>query len=154
MEMKEFMTYFEEAQFIEELQGKTRDEVLQELIETLTARQMINNPQMLLETLKKRETLGSTGFGKHVAIPHCRTLTVSELVIVAGHSTPGIEWEAMDKKPVHWIFLIIAPPQEKQNFYLPVLGKICELIRDNKIRKNLLKLTKYEEFIQLIGDAS
>ena len=148
-----FLSLFKENYFITDLKGTGKESVLEALLAPLKADHLLNQPELLLETLKKRETLGSTGIGKQIAIPHCRTLTVSELLIVIGYSKNGVDWQAIDKKPVHLFFLIIAPPQEKQNIYLPVLGKICELVRDNKLRKNLLKTDNYQDFIRLIGDA-
>ena len=147
------MSLFREDYFVENLKGANKETILKTLLKPLRENKQLNRPELLLETLKKRETLGSTGLGKQIAIPHCRTLTVSELLIVIGYSKEGIDWQAFDRKPVRLFFLIIAPPQEKQNIYLPVLGKICELIRDNKLRKNLLKTNSYQELIRLIGDA-
>jgi PTS system nitrogen regulatory IIA component len=148
-----FLSLFREDFFITDLKGTEKESILKELLSPLKLNHLLNQPELLLETLKQRETLGSTGIGKQIAIPHCRTLTVSELLIVIGYSKEGIEWKAIDGKPVHLFFLIIAPPQEKQNSYLPILGKICELVRDSKLRKNLLKTDNYQEFIRLIGDA-
>ena len=148
-----FLSLFKENYFITDLKGTGKESVLEALLAPLKADHLLNQPELLLETLKKRETLGSTGIGKQIAIPHCRTLTVSELLIVIGYSKNGVDWQAIDKKPVHLFFLIIAPPQEKQNIYLPVLGKMCELVRDNKLRKNLLKTDNFQEFIRLIGNA-
>jgi PTS system nitrogen regulatory IIA component len=148
-----FLSLFREDFFITDLKGTEKESILKELLSPLKLNHLLNQPELLLETLKQRETLGSTGIGKQIAIPHCRTLTVSELLIVIGYSKEGIEWKAIDGKPVHLFFLIIAPPQEKQNSYLPILGKICELVRDSKLRKNLLKADNYQEFIRLIGDA-
>jgi PTS system nitrogen regulatory IIA component len=154
MNREVFLSLFRESHFITDLKGTEKESILEELLSPLKLNHLLNHPELLLETLKKRETLGSTGIGKQIAIPHCRTLTVSELLIVIGYSKGGIDWQAIDGKPVNLLFLIIAPPQEKQNIYLPVLGKICELARDNKLRKNLLKTDNYQEFIRLIGDAA
>ncbi|MBN1782068.1 PTS sugar transporter subunit IIA [bacterium] len=149
-----FISLFSEEHVFFRLKGRDKNEVLKEMVDHLEKNALVSNHTMLLETLKKRETLGSTGFGKEVAIPHCRTLTVSDLVVLVGFSEDGVEWNAMDKKQVKLIFLIVAPPQERENIYLPVLGKICEMIRDNKIRKNLLKAADYQQLIQMIGEAS
>ena len=153
MNKNDFLSLFKENYFIPDLKGTSKGSVLEALLAPLKKDHLLNQPDLLLETLKQRETLGSTGIGKQIAIPHCRTLTVSELLVVIGYSKKGVEWQATDKKPVRLFFLIIAPPQEKQNIYLPVLGKICELVRDNKLRKNLLKTDNYQDFIRLIGDA-
>lgn len=106
-----------------------------------------------MENLFKRETLGSTGIGKGVAIPHCRSLAVSEILIIVGISEEGVHYAAIDKKKVHLFFLIIAPPQEKSNLYLPILGKIVEIVRDSKKRRSLMKAENYTTFLKVItGD--
>ncbi|MFC1568846.1 PTS sugar transporter subunit IIA [bacterium] len=147
-----FISLFQEDRYIAELSGTSQNQILKELLKPLEQNHVVNNSDLLLATLKKRETLGSTGLGKEVAIPHCRTLAVSELIIIVGRSN-GVDWKAMDKKPVKLFFLIIAPPQEKQNIYLPVLGKLCEMIRVNKIRKNLLKTDNFQDFVNIIKEA-
>ncbi|MBN2104773.1 PTS sugar transporter subunit IIA [bacterium] len=154
MDTSSFISLFREERYVSELKGTRKNQILDELLGLLKQNHVVNHPDLLLETLKKRETLGSTGLGKNVAIPHCRTLTVSELIVIVGHSNKGVDWQAMDKKPVTLIFLIIAPPQEKQNIYLPVLGKICEIVRENKIRKMLIRATDFRDFINIIGAAA
>ena len=85
-----------------------------------------------------------------MAIPHCRTLSVSEINVVVGLSESGIDFEAMDDNPVHLFFLILAPPQEESNNYLPILGKICELARDEKFRDKMIHAQDHQTFVQLI----
>jgi len=153
MNKKTFISLFQENHYIVDLKGRTKEAILNELLEPLKQNHVVNNSDLLLETLKKRETLGSTGLGKEVAIPHCRSLAISELVIVVGRSGKGVDWNAIDKKSVRLLFLIVAPPQEKQNIYLPVLGKICEMIRINKIRKKLFKTDNYQDFVRIIEEA-
>src|SRR2546430_4370436 len=70
--------------------------------------------------LKRRETLGSTGIGQNIAIPHCRALAVNRLRVAFGRKLDGIDFNAIDGKPVHYFFLIVAPPLEVSNQYLPV----------------------------------
>ena len=152
MNLESFMALFKENHFLPNLTGSKKNDILKELLQPIKEIDLVKNHVMLLETLKKRETMGSTGVGKKVAIPHCRSLNVSELIVVVGLSQKGVDWQALDKKPVHLFFLIVAPPQEKQNIYLPVLGKICEMIRDNKIRKNFLKVNCFDEFVKLLGE--
>jgi mannitol/fructose-specific phosphotransferase system IIA component (Ntr-type) len=103
--------------------------------------------------LKKRENLGSTGIGKGVAIPHCRSLVVDRLRVVYGRKADGLDFDAIDGKPVHHIFLIVAPPVEISNQYLPVLGKIAQFCKNPK---NLLRLDDIEtpeEFFKVLDQA-
>lgn len=149
MNSRGLLKYLQRDFFIENLRSRSKNEVLSELIEPLVSRKCVTNREILLETLKKRETLGSTGIGKNVAVPHCRTLTVSEIHIVVGLSKNGIDYDSIDKKKVHLFFLIVAPPQEETSLYLPILGKIVEIVRDTKLRRQLLKVHDFETFLSI-----
>jgi len=100
--------------------------------------------------LKRRENLGSTGIGRGIAIPHCRSLVVNRLRVAFGRHTPGLDFKAIDEKPVHYIFLIVAPPLEVSNQYLPVLGKIAQFSKEPDVPEQLAAVTKPEEFLQLL----
>ena len=78
------------------------------------------------------------------------TLAVTDLHITVGISREGIDFEAVDRKKVYVFFLIIAPPHDEFNRYLPLLGKIVELVRDGKKRKALLKAEDFESFKKVI----
>jgi mannitol/fructose-specific phosphotransferase system IIA component (Ntr-type) len=80
----------------------------------------------LSRLLRRRELLGSTGVGRGIAIPHCRSLALGRLRLGFGVHRAGLEYDAMDRRPVHVVFLIVAPPTEVSNQYLPVLGKIAQ----------------------------
>ena len=64
----------------------------------------------------------STGIGRGIAIPHCRSLVVNQLRVAYGRKQPGVDFNAIDGKPVTNFFLIVAPPLEVSNQYLPVTG--------------------------------
>lgn len=107
--------------------------------------------ELIVSTLQKREELGSTGIGKGIAIPHCRSLAVDKLEIAIGRTTKPINFNAIDKKPVSLIFLIIAPPQDPGNQYLITLGKIVQIAKE-LTKKNLIQKSQTpEEFISLIN---
>jgi len=102
--------------------------------------------------LKRRENLGSTGIGRGIAIPHCRSLVVSKLRVAFGRKTVGVDFKAIDDKPVFFFFLIVAPPLEVSNQYLPVLGKIAQFSKESDVPERLLKLTQPKEFMQLLEE--
>jgi PTS system nitrogen regulatory IIA component len=108
--------------------------------------------ELIVSTLLKREELGSTGIGKGIAIPHCRSLAVEKLEIAVGRTTKPINFNAIDKKPVSLIFLIIAPPQDPGNQYLITLGKIVQIAKELTKKKLLQKAQTPEEFISLINE--
>lgn len=142
--------FFQEDFFLPQLESQSKKEVLEEMVQVLYDSNKVKSKSLILETLLKRETLGSTGIGKRVAVPHCRTLVVSEVTIVVGISPQGIPYDSIDKKDVKLFFLIVAPPQEKSNLYLPILGKIVELVRDSRIRKSLMKVKDFPSFLNIM----
>jgi PTS system nitrogen regulatory IIA component len=100
--------------------------------------------------LLNRESLGSTAIGKGVAFPHGRTLAVRDLSIVFARSAPGIDFDSVDKKPTHVFFLIIAPPQDRDNLYLQVLGRVVDLIKDDASRERISTAKSFDELKVII----
>ncbi len=130
------------------LEGTTKDELLKELVALLSLDE--KSEGMLFKMLKRRENLGSTGIGRGIAIPHCRSLVVSRLRVVFGRKPAGVDFKAIDDKPVHNFFLIVAPPMEVSNQYLPVLGKIAQFAKELDVPDNLSKLESSEDFLRLL----
>ena len=110
MELREF---FSEDAVKLELAGSTKDEILKELIGLLGLDEKAEG--MLYKMLKRRENLGSTGIGRAIAIPHCRSLVVNKLRVAFGRKAAGIDFRAIDEKPVNFFFLIVAPPRTGSN---------------------------------------
>jgi mannitol/fructose-specific phosphotransferase system IIA component (Ntr-type) len=132
------------------LRGGTKDEILAELVGLLRLDDGASDT--LLRMLQRRETLGSTGVGRGIAIPHCRSLVVSRLRLAYGHHQGGIEFQAIDNRPVFDFFLIVAPPLEVSNQYLPVLGKIAQFAKEPDIPDRLAALRSADDFLRLLGE--
>ncbi|MCL4867211.1 MAG: PTS sugar transporter subunit IIA, partial [Gemmatimonadales bacterium] len=98
----------------------------------------------------RREQLGSTGFGHGIAIPHARSLVVHRLRLAFGRHPAGVEYGAMDGKPVHSLFLIVAPPHEVSNQYLPILGKVAQLCQQPGVPARLAQLRDVPELFALL----
>jgi PTS system nitrogen regulatory IIA component len=133
-----------------DLEADTKEDALRELVKLLGLD--AKSEQTLYKTLKRRENLGSTGIGKGIAIPHCRSLVVNRLRLAYGRKRSGLDFQSIDGAPVHNLFLIIAPPLEVSNQYLPVLGKIAQFAKDPGVPKRLLELDSVEEFFTLVGE--
>ncbi len=133
-----------------ELDGNTKDELLKELVSLLSLDEKSDGT--LLKMLKRRENLGSTGIGRGIAIPHCRSDVVSHLRVAFGRKPAGVDFKAIDNKPVHDFFLIVAPPMEVSNQYLPVLGKIAQFAKEPDIPERLTRLETPEHFLALLEE--
>ena len=147
MELREF---FADDAIKLEIEGTTKDEVIKELIGLLKLDE--KSDAMLFKMLKRRENLGSTGIGRGIAIPHCRSLVVTKLRVAFGRKAGGLDFKAIDEKPVQFFFLIVAPPLEVSNQYLPVLGKIAQFSKEPDVPERLLGLKEPSEFIELLKE--
>lgn len=133
-----------------ELQGETKDDILKELISLLALDD--KSEGILFKMLKRRENLGSTGIGRGIAIPHCRSLVVNRLRVAFGRKPAGVDFKAIDNEPVHYFFLIVAPPLEVSNQYLPVLGKIAQFAKESDIPNRLADIETPENFLKLLEE--
>jgi mannitol/fructose-specific phosphotransferase system IIA component (Ntr-type) len=133
-----------------DLKAPTKDEVLAELVGLL--RVDPKSAETLLRVLQRRESLGSTGVGRGIAIPHSRSLVTTRLRLAYGHHRSGIEFGAIDGRPVFDFFLILAPPLEVSNQYLPVLGRIAQFAKDADIPERLAALHSPEDFFRLLEE--
>jgi mannitol/fructose-specific phosphotransferase system IIA component (Ntr-type) len=133
-----------------DLQATDKDSVLDELVRLLGVDPRAGDT--LLRVLQRRESLGSTGMGRGIAIPHCRSLVATRLRLAYGQSRKGVEFQAIDGKPVHHLFLIVAPPLEISNQYLPVLGRIAQFAKEADVPDRLAALTQPDDFFRLLEE--
>ncbi|HEX8395692.1 MAG TPA: PTS sugar transporter subunit IIA [Longimicrobium sp.] len=147
MELREFFT--EDAINLD-LQGSGKDEILKELIGLLGLDD--KSQGILFKMLKRRENLGSTGIGKGIAIPHCRSLVVNRLRVAFGRKPEGVDFKAIDDSTVQYFFLIVAPPLEVSNQYLPVLGKIAGFVKEPDVAGRLAQVKTPKEFLALLEE--
>jgi len=150
MNHEELITLFSEELFIADLKAKDRDGALQEMVDHAAKAGVIRDRDVILGMLKNRESLGSTGLGEGIAFPHGRSLAIPTLMAFFARSKKGVEYGAIDGKPVHLFFMFIAPPVEKENRYLPALGQVVELIRDEATREKLTQVKSYDDFRKII----
>lgn len=132
------------------LRGGSKDEILAELVGLF--RMDERSAGTLLRVLQRRENLGSTGIGRGIAIPHGRSLVVSRLRLAFGHHREGVEFQAIDGKPVFSFFLIVAPPLEISNQYLPVLGKIAQFASRPDVPERLGQLQSPADLFRLLEE--
>lgn len=149
MELREF---FDKNAISLSLAAETKDDVLRELVSLLDLEE--KNEGILVKMLKRRENLGSTGIGKGIAIPHCRSLVVNKLRVAFGRKKAGIDFNAIDSQPVENFFLIVAPPLEVSNQYLPVLGKLAQFAKNPENVKALKGIESPDAFLKLLESKS
>lgn len=147
MQLRDF---FSEDAINLDLSTETKDETLKELVGLFRLDE--KSESILFKMLKRRENLGSTGIGRGIAIPHCRSLVVNRLRVAFGRHRGGLDFKAIDEKPVHFVFLIVAPPLEVSNQYLPVLGKIAQFSKEPDVPDRLSTVESPDDFLRLLEE--
>jgi len=128
---------------------RTKEAILEELVELLDKSGKVCNKHKLLLDLLNREKKSSTGIGKGIAIPHVRTMQVREFVIGFARSTEGYEFDSLDGKPVHLFFVMGAPPYD-DSLYLKVFKAIAELFHSDTFEEELMSAASEYEIIRAI----
>ena len=125
--------------------------VLRELVRVLAQVEKEVDGEGMLEILLERESLGSTGIGEGVAIPHGKSKDVKKLLASFGRSLPGIDFQSMDGKPAHLFFLLVAP-ENSAGIHLKALARISRLMKDQIFRKRLMEANSGEEIYALFSE--
>ncbi len=153
MKPHELAEFFHESLCIFDVTATNKRDALAEMVGCIGDKLHFKDKDLLLDMLLNRESLGSTAIGKGVAFPHGRSLAVKELTVLFARSSAGIDFDALDSKPTHLFFLIIAPPQDRDNLYLQVLGHLVELIKSAALRKKLMEVTSFSELQETLASA-
>jgi PTS system nitrogen regulatory IIA component len=119
------------------LEGTGKGEVLGEMARYLGRINTNINPDLLRRVLEERELLASTAIGDGIAIPHGRLDDIDSLVGVLGRSVAGLEFDSIDGKPTHLVFMLVAP-SNSTGIHLKALARLSRLFRDALFRQRLL----------------
>src|SRR6476660_1276003 len=136
---------------IPELHGGSKSDVLAEMSRHLATVQNGVDPEVLRRVLEERELLASTAIGDGIAIPHGKMDSVGHLVGALGRATEGIEFESIDGKPTHLVFMLVAPASST-GVHLKALARLSRLFRDADFRQRLLAAPSGEAMYQVIAE--
>ena len=122
---------------IADLKAGDRKQALEEMVACLAAGRHGIDAQDLYAVLIEREKLGSTGIGNGIAIPHGKLEGLDTICLVFARSTAGIEFDSLDGKPVHLIFMLVAP-SNSAGVHLKALARLSRLLKEKNFRDDLV----------------
>ena len=120
------------------LQATTKEGVLQELASLLAQNFPKISQEETIHILTERETLGSTGIGNGIAIPHGKLSALDQIVTGFGRSLEGIAFDSQDGKPAHLFFVLLAP-ENAASLHLKALARLSRLLKDLHFRNKLME---------------
>ncbi len=134
-----------------DLASTTKDDLLAEMARSLAAAEPALEAEALLNVLREREALQSTGIGEGVAIPHGKVQGLDRLVAAFARSTRGVDFDSIDGQPTQLLFLLIVPEQSGGQ-HLKALARISRFFRDASFREKLLGAGDLEEIFRAIEE--
>lgn len=134
------------------VEASNKKDILKKAVELMNKNGNIIDKDKYLELVLKREEEGTTGIGEEIAIPHGKGDSVSTPGLAAMVIPDGVDFEALDERPVKLLFLIAAP-NTKENVHLEVLSRLSTLLMDEKFRKELINAQSKDEFLKIIDKA-
>jgi mannitol/fructose-specific phosphotransferase system IIA component (Ntr-type) len=148
MRMSEFVV---RDAIIPQLAAATKEGVIREMVEALRAAGQFRNADLddVVRAILKRETLGSTGIGRGVAIPHTKHPGVERLIGTIAVSRTGVPFDSLDGEPVH-VFVLLISPQDRPGDHLRALENVSRCLRDDGFVRSLRAATTREEIVALL----
>ena len=126
--------------------------VIGNLIDLMVEKGRVRDREAILSAVINREKQGSTGLEKGVAIPHARSDGVRELVAALGISKDGLDFDSVDAKPCHLIFLIVAPPQESTRYLKALAAIVSYIAKDEDVISRLRLAASPEEVMSILAE--
>ena len=141
----------QEQQIVTEMKASDRWEAIEELIDRLISAGKLDpdSRSAVIEVVKKRESSMSTGIGFGIGIPHASTPLITEVVGAFGRSADGVDFDALDNRPVNLVLLFLVPQGQFQK-HLHTLANIAKLLHNAELRTSLEEATDAAEIMQII----
>jgi fructose-specific phosphotransferase system IIA component len=133
------------------LSGADRDACIHELIELLAGKNKIKNTDSIFKAVLEREKIMTTGVGNGIAIPHCKHADSPEFSVCLGVQTSGVNFDAIDKKPVKIIFLLVGP-ENNPGLHIKLLSRISRLMSNEELRSQLLSCESNDDAYSVIQE--
>lgn len=133
------------------LDATTKTDAIRELVDLLTANGEVADPKKVLEAVLEREATRTTGIGNGLAIPHGKCTGTDHLVMAVGKAKQPIDFQAIDGRPVTWIWLLTSPP-DKTGPHIHALARISRLMTIDKFRSSLATAETSEQVYGIIEE--
>ncbi len=131
------------------LESKSKEEVIEELAKKLYDTGVVSDLELLIDDIKIRESLASTGIGFKIALPHAKSEYMKEPAIAFGKSKAGIEYNSMDGDKAH-LFFLICMPKDGGNLHLKALAKLSRSLIHESFRDALAQTKTEDDVLEVL----
>ena len=126
-------------------------DVLGMLVDIVAKNPAVPDRESLWTAVLERESVSSTGIGNGIAIPHVRLSGVEKATLAVGVAPQGIDFAALDNKPVH-VIVFFAMPEGADKEYLGLLARVMLALRNKEMFGRLVGCKTAEDVHALLND--
>ena len=136
------------------LTATTKEGVIREMVTSLHAAGYFRDSDVdeIIKSVLRREQLGSTGIGRHIAIPHSKHASVDRLIGTLALSPTGVPFDSIDGEPVY-VFVLLVSPQDRPGDHLRALENVVRTMKDDAFVKSLRQATTRDAIWHLLDEA-
>jgi mannitol/fructose-specific phosphotransferase system IIA component (Ntr-type) len=143
------VTEYTDIKYIKNINSSNKFDAIEELAKVFTGTHLCNDIDSLINALKEREDIMSTGIGAGIAIPHAKISSVKEMAFAIGVSKKGIDFDSMDGYSVNLIILVIAGEQQHKD-YLRLLSNIMAILKKEPVKEKIINAASSEEILNIL----
>jgi PTS system fructose-specific IIA component len=133
------------------LPGATKEDILNNLIESLAGRPAVRDLEEVRKAIFEREQMMSTGVGKGLALPHAKTPAVQESIAAFAATSWPIDFGSIDDQPVRLVFLLVGTESAKSE-HIKILSRVSRLMNRDRFRARLLDAKTPEEIMSIFEE--
>lgn len=134
------------------IKSDSKEEIIKVLANLINGEDRLNNYETYLDEVLRRESLTTTGIGFGIAIPHGKCSAVKIPTVAVGRISEGADWNSLDDKPVHVVFLLAVPEEAASDQHLKILAALSRKLMNEEFRYELYNSADEEGLLQLLSD--
>lgn len=131
-----------------DLAASTKEAVMESLVDALVEAGVVTDRDRMLQDLRSREQVMSTGIGGGIAVPHAQSAGATRLTLALGRLPHPIDFESLDERPVRLVFMVVGPVE--RGGFIRVLARISRLLFSGDLQRNLLRARTPSEAVECI----
>jgi mannitol/fructose-specific phosphotransferase system IIA component (Ntr-type) len=133
------------------LAATDKDSALNLMVDLVVERELVQDRKRLLEALRQREEVVSTGIGNGIAIPHADLPEIGSPCLAIGVFPDGVDFDSLDEEPVHLVFLLLGTPRTP-GLHMKILARIARLSKDSGFGAGLRRAQQPSELLEVLEE--
>jgi mannitol/fructose-specific phosphotransferase system IIA component (Ntr-type) len=129
--------------------SENKNDLLSEIMNLAKVSNNIMDFEIVKSELFEREEVMSTGIGKGIALPHCKSAHIGSMTAALIINSEAMDYDSLDKLPVRLIFLLLSR-SDNVGAHLKMLSRVSRLVNNDSLKNSLLEAEDPEDAYEII----